>query len=314
MKYKDYYSLLGVKKTATADEIKKAYRVLAKQYHPDANVGDLEAEDKIKEINEAYEVLGNESKKKHYDSIVNRFNFISGFEFDPTKFGFKSKPEFNGKSDGAFSDFYNLFFGNESVEFDWRTFEKGFAKKEEKLLFKRGEDMFVNYEITLEEAFHGMDTFIQVKTAANKIKEYEITIPEGARSGDKIKILGKGLPGTVGAPPGDLYVNLIIKKHDSLTIRGKDLEVDIPVTPWEAVFGGRAIIDGIDGKLNVKIPAGVQTSNKLRIPGKGYKSGISRGDLLGRIKIVVPEKLTEDEKKLFKQLSEISNFAPRKTS
>ena len=102
MKYKDYYGLLGVKKTATADEIKKAYRALAKQYHPDANVGDAEAEDMIKEINEAYEVLGNEAKKKHYDSIVNRFNFFSGFEFDPGKFGFKSKSEFTGNADGAF--------------------------------------------------------------------------------------------------------------------------------------------------------------------------------------------------------------------
>jgi len=312
MKYKDYYGLLGVKKTATAEEIKKAYRALAKQYHPDANVGDLEAEDKIKEINEAYEVLGNESKKKHYDSIVNRFNFISGFDFDPQKFGFKSKPEFTGKEDGAFSDFYNLFFGNESVEFDGKAFETGFAKKEETMLFKRGEDMFVNYELTLEEAFRGMDTSIRVKTASNKIKEYEITVPEGTRTGDKIKILGKGLPGTIGAPPGDLYVNLVIKKHDRFTLRGKDLEVDIPITPWEAVFGGRAIVDGIDGKLNVKIPAGVQTSNRLRITGKGYKSGISRGDLLGKIKIVVPEKLTDEEKRLFKELSEVSDFAPRK--
>lgn len=311
MKYKDYYGLLGVKKTATAEEIKKAYRVLAKQYHPDANVGDVEAEEKIKEINEAYEVLGNEAKKKHYDSIVNRFNFISGFEFDPQKFGFKPKAEFSGNADGAFSDFYNLFFGNDSVEFDGKTFENGFAKKEETLLFKRGEDVFVNYELTLEEAFHGVDTSIRVKTAANKVKEYEITIPEGSRTGDKIKILGKGMPGTIGAPPGDLYVNLVIKKHDKFIIRGKDLEVDIPITPWEAVFGGRAIIDGIDGKLNIKIPAGVQSSNRLRIAGKGYKSGISRGDLLGKIKIVVPEKLTEEEKNLFKQLSEVSNFAPR---
>lgn len=313
MKYKDYYGLLGVQKSATTEEIKKAYRALAKQYHPDSNVGNKEAEEKIKEINEAYEVLGNAEKKKHYDSIVNRFNFFNGFEFDPQRFGFNSKPKFEGKDDGAFSDFYNLFFGSESIEFDGKAFETGFAKKEETLLFKRGEDMFVNYEITLEEAFHGITTNIQIKTAANKIKEYEITIPEGTRTGDKIKILGKGLPGTIGAPPGDLYVNIIIKKHDKFKIIGKDLVTDIPITPWEAVFGGRAIIDGIEGKLNIKIPAGVQSSNKLRIVGKGYKSGISRGDLLGNIKIVVPEKLTDDEKNLFKQLSEVSDFSPRET-
>lgn len=311
MRYKDYYGLLGIKKTATADEIKKAYRLLAKQYHPDANLGNEAAEEMIKEINEAYEVLGNEDKKKHYDSIVNRFNFISGFEFDPQKFGFKQKAEFKGNTDGAFSDFYNMFFGNDSVEFDSRTFESGFAKKEETLLFKRGEDSFVNCEVTLEEAFHGLSTSIRVKTASNKIKEYEIEIPEGSRTGDKIKILGKGMPGTIGASPGDLYVNIIIKKHDKFTIRGRDLEVDIPITPWEAVFGGRAVVEGLDGKLNIKIPAGVQTANRLRIPGKGYKSGISRGDLLGKIKIVVPEKLTDEEKALFKKLSEVSEFAPR---
>jgi len=312
MKYKDYYSLLGVNKTATADEIKKAYRALAKKYHPDANVGNLDAEEMIKEINEAYEVLGNDAKRKHYDSIVNRFSFITNFEFDPKKFGFKEKPEFSGSEEGAFSDFYNLFFGNESIEFDEKAFETGFIKKEETLLFKRGEDVFVNYELTLEEAFYGLTTNIKVKTAANKIKEYEITVPSGTQTGDKIKLLGKGLPGTIGAPPGDLYVNLVVKKHDTLTLNGKDLETDILVTPWEAVFGGRAIVNGIDGKLNVKIPAGVQTSNKLRIEGKGYKSGIVRGDLLGNIKIVVPSNLTEEEQTLFKKLSEVSNFSPRK--
>ena len=312
MKCKDYYSLLEIKRTASADEIKKAYRALAKKYHPDANIGNVEAEEKFKDINEAYEVLGNIDKKRKYDSILNRFNFLSGFEFDPNKFGFKQETEFSGSTEGAFSDFYDLFFGEDSVELDDKTFETAFYKKEEQLLFKRGEDVFVNYEITLEEAFYGLETTIHVKTAANKIKEYDITIPEGSKTGDKIKLIGKGLPGVIGAPPGDLYVNIVVKKHDLFTINGKDLETDILVTPWEAIFGGRAIIDGIDGKLNVKIPAGVQTSDKLRIAGKGYKNGVSRGDLLGRIKIVVPSNLTDKEKELFKELQKISNFEPRK--
>ena len=312
MKCKDYYSLLEIKRTASGDEIKKAYRALAKKYHPDANIGNTEAEEIFKDINEAYEVLGNPEKKRKYDSILNRFNFLSGFEFDPSKFGFKHETEFSGSTDGAFSDFYDLFFGQDSVEFDDKTFETAFYKKEEQLLFKRGEDVFVNYEVTLEEAFYGLETTIQIKTAANKIKEYEITIPEGSKTGDKIKLMGKGLPGVIGAPPGDLYVNIVVKKHDLFTIKGKDLETDILITPWEAIFGGRAIIDGIDGKLNVKIPAGVQTSDKLRIAGKGYKNGVSRGDLLGRIKIVVPSNLTDKEKELFKELQKISNFEPRK--
>lgn len=311
MKYKDYYGLFGVSKTASAEEIKRAYRVLAKQYHPDTNIGNVEAEEKFKEINEAYEVLSNPDKKRKYDSIVNRFNFLAGFEFDPAKFGFKKNVDFSGSTDGAFSDFYEMFFGNSAVDFDEKTFETGFIKREEPLLFKRGEDVFVNYEVTLEEAFHGIEDKIHVKTAANKIKEYDIVVPEGAKNGDKIKILGKGMPGTIGAPPGDLYVNIVIKKHDYFSLKGADIEVDIPVTPWEAIFGGRAIINGIDGKLNVKIPAGVQTSDKLRINGKGYKNGVNRGDLLGKIKIVVPKLLSEKEKELFKQLSKESTFDPR---
>ena len=311
MRYKDYYGLLGIKRTASAEEIKKAYRALAKKYHPDANVGNADAEEMIKELNEAYEVLSDEKRKKKYDSLVNRFNFISGFEFDPSKFGWKEKPEFTGNEDGAFSDFFNLFFGNDAVEFDDKTFETGFIRKEEQLLFKRGEDMMVNYEISLEEAFYGKEDVVKVKTAGNKIKEYEITVPEGAQSGDKIKLLGKGLPGTIGAPPGDLYVNLVVKPHKSLRVNGSDLEVDVLITPWEAVFGGRVIIEGIDGKLSVKIPEGIQSSNRLRIAGKGYKSGLKRGDLLAKIKIVVPERLSEKERELFKELSEISTFTPR---
>lgn len=311
MRYKDYYGLLGIKKTASADEIKKAYRALAKKYHPDANVGDADAEEMIKELNEAYEVLSDVQRKRKYDSLVNRFNFVSGFEFDPSKFGWGKKPEFTGKEDGAFSDFFNLFFGNDAVELDEKTFETGFIRKEEQLLFKRGEDMIVNYEITLEEAFYGKDDVVKIKTASNKVKEYEITVPEGAKSGDKIKLLGKGLPGTIGAPPGDLYINLVVKPHETLKVCGSDLEVEVPITPWEAVFGGRALIDGIDGRLSVKIPEGVQSTNRLRIAGKGYKAGLKRGDLLAKIKIVVPERLSDKERELFKELAEVSQFAPR---
>jgi len=311
MRYKDYYGLLGIKKNASADEIKKAYRALAKKYHPDSNVGNADAEEMIKELNEAYEVLSDEKRKKKYDSLVNRFNFVSGFEFDPAKFGWGHKPEFTGKEDGAFSDFFNLFFGNDAVELDERTFETGFIRKEEQLLFKRGEDVMVNYEISLEEAFSGKEDVLRVKTAANKMKEFEITVPEGAQTGDNIRLMGKGMPGTIGAPPGDLYVNLVIKPHDRLKVSGSDLEVEVPITPWEAVFGGRAIIEGIDGKLSVKIPEGVQSSNRLRIAGKGYKSGLKRGDLLAKIKIVVPNSLTDKERELFRELSEVSTFTPR---
>jgi curved DNA-binding protein len=311
VKYKDYYALLEIKRTATPEEIKKAYRHLAKKYHPDSNIGSIEAEEKIKEVNEAYEVLSDELKKKKYDALINRFNFMAGFEFDPQKFGFKKKLEFNGNEEGAFSDFFDLFFGKNSIEFDGGTLETTFKGNEEELLFKRGEDIEIEFEVTLEEAFHGIETKIAVNTVGNKNKEYDITIPAGIKDGDKIKLLGKGHPGIIGAPPGDLYVTIHIKKHEKFAIKDKDLITDIPVTPWEAILGGRAIINTVDGKLNIKIPAGIQAGSRLRIHGRGYKSGEERGDLLGVIKIMVPVMPDEKEKELFRELAAVSKFSPR---
>lgn len=309
MKYKDYYALLEVKRNATSDEIKKAYRHLAKMYHPDSNIGNSEAEEKIKEINEAYEVLSDERKKKKYDSLINRFNFMSGIEFDPKNFGFNKKKEIKIDENGAFSDFFNLFFGNDSVEFEEEIFDN--KSTEEELLFKKGEDINLNYELSIEEAFFGANAKILVKEVGNLVKEYDFTIPPGALNGDKIRLLGKGHPGTVGAPPGDLYIKLIIKKSNKLELKGVDLVTDILITPWEAIFGGRAIVNTVDGKLNIKIPAGIQSGSKLRVHGKGYRKGDGRGDLIGNIKIMVPVEPNEKERELFQKLSEVSNYSPR---
>lgn len=309
MKYKDYYALLEIKRNATNEEIKKAYRHLAKMYHPDSNIGNKEAEEKIKEINEAYEVLSDEKKKKKYDALINRFNFIAGIDFDPKKFGFNKKKDIQVEENGAFSDFFNLFFSNDSLEFEDNIFDK--FSTEEELLFKKGEDINLDYEVGIEEAFFGINAKIDVKEVGNIVKEYEFTIPAGTLDGDKIRILGKGHPGTVGAPPGDLYIRILLKKHKKLELKGVDLVTDIPITPWEAMFGGNAVISTIDGKLSIKIPAGIQTGSKLRISGKGYRKGDSRGDLIGKIKIMVPDTPSEKEKELFKQLSQISDYSPR---
>ena len=309
MKYKDYYALLEIKRNATNEEIKKAYRHLAKMYHPDSNIGNKEAEEKIKEINEAYEVLSDEKKKKKYDSLINRFNFMTGIDFDPKKFGFNKKKELEIEENGAFSDFFNLFFGNDSLEFDESIFDNDAT--EEELLFKKGDDIELDYEVDIEHAFFGMTAKIDVKEVGNIVKEYEFTIPAGTLNGDKIRILGKGHPGTVGAPPGDLYIRILIKKHKKFELKGVDLVTDILITPWEAMFGTDAVISTVDGKLSIKIPAGIQAGSKVRITGKGYRKGDGRGDLIGKIKIMVPENPSEKEKELFKQLSQISKYSPR---
>ena len=146
----------------------------------------------------------------------------------------------------------------------------------------------------------------------NKIRELEIDIPAGIRTGEKIRVLGKGNPGTAGSPPGDLYIRIVIKEHEKFVLRGIDLQTDLLITPWEAVLGGRAVITTIDGNLDVGIPAGIQTGNKLRIKGKGYINKAGRGDLLANIKIVMPEEISYEEKKLYEKLAEVSNFKPRK--
>lgn len=311
MRYKDYYALLEIKRNATQDEIKKAYRKFAKQYHPDSNIGNPEAEEMIKEINEAYEVLSDERRKKKYDTLINRFNFMSGFEFDPKKFSFaKNKKSNNDEQNPVFSDFFNLFFANDELDFEELSFDDD-IEEEQEMLFKKGEDLEVEHQISLEEAFNGGKTTVEVRGIGNKIKEYEIDIPIGIRSGEKVRLLGKGQPGTIGAPPGDLYIKIIIKEHTSLVLKGMDLQTDLLITPWEAALGGRAIISTIDGKLNIGIPSGIQAGSKLRIKGKGYINNQGRGDLIANVKIVMPKEVTHEEKKLYEKLAEISKFSPR---
>lgn len=311
MKYKDYYALLEIKRNATHDEIKKAYRKFAKQYHPDSNIGNPEAEEMIKEINEAYEVLSDEKKKKKYDTLINRFNFMSGIEFDPRKFGFsRNKKEIDEEQNAVFSDFFNLFFGNNEIDFEELSFDDDTAEEEE-VLFKKGDDLEIEHIISLEEAFFGSKTNIQIRGIGNKVKEYEIEIPAGIRDGEKIRLLGKGNPGTIGSPPGDLYVKIKINSHEKLVLKGMDLQTDLLITPWEAALGGRAVVNTIDGKLDVGIPVGIQSGNKLRIKGKGYVNNQGRGDLIATVKIVMPQEVTHEEKKLYEQLAKISKFDPR---
>ncbi|MBE5812713.1 MAG: J domain-containing protein [Clostridiales bacterium] len=311
MRYKDYYALLEIKRTATQDEIKKAYRKFAKQYHPDSNIGNLEAEEKIKEINEAYEVLSDEKKKKKYDTIINRFNFMSGIEFDPKKFGFsKPKKEKAEEENAIFSDFFNLFFGNEEFDFEELSFDDD-IEEEQELLFKKGEDLEVEHKISLEEAFFGGKTKVEIRELGNIVKEYEIEIPAGIRDGEKIRLLGKGKPGTAGSPPGDLYIKIAIANDNNLVLKGMDLQTDLLITPWEAALGGRAVISTIDSKLDIGIPSGIQAGSKLRIKGKGYINNQGRGDLIANIKIVMPKEVTHEEKKLYEQLAKISKFSPR---
>lgn len=293
MVYKNYYKILDLETShVSLEEIKVAYRVAAKKYHPDVNVGDNLAEERIKDINEAYRVLSVPASKRKYDRIWN------------SRFAQKQKA-FSGKAEkGAI---INMFLGN---------VEKDDNKPKEKVKNKlnpiKGEDIETQITISLNEAFYGLEKQISLKSADGKIKTFTVKIPEGILDGEKIRLIGQGKIGENGGKNGDLFIKIGIQNSKKFKLEGYDIYTDLLLTPWEAALGTRANVQAIDDETKVYIPQGIQSGEKLRIPGKGYKHiNGTRGDLIAEVKIMVPKKLTVKEKEIFEKLNEISNFNPR---
>jgi curved DNA-binding protein len=312
MQYKDYYQILGINKNASQDDIKKAYRKLAKKFHPDANPGNSKAEEKFKEINEAYEVLGNEEKRKKYDTFGQNYDFRDGSDFDPSQFGFGKnvRHEYNTGGKNGFSDFFNMFFRGDGFNFDdifgragrSTGFTNGFASS--------GEDNIAEIEITPEEGFRGDEKRIALQGNGGA-KTISLRVPPGIRQGEKIKLAGQGNPGTNGGRRGDLYLKVSFKHGGKYDVDGLNLQTVIDLTPWEAALGAEVSFDTIDGRIIVKVPAGIQTDSKIRIAGKGYRDRNGRrGDLYIKAKIVNPPVLTREEKSLYEKLKEVSTFKP----
>ena len=318
MKYKDYYQILGVDKNAAQDEIKKAYRRLAKKYHPDAHPGDKKAEEKFKEINEAHEVLGDEEKRKKYDKFGQNFNFYNGYEFDPAQYGFGNNIRYEYWTGGAndFSDFFNMFFGGRGFDFDgiFSRMRTGASMGEEDAFSKqfspRGQDIEAEIEITAEEGFKGAEK--RVAIGGNGIqKTISFKVPPGIKPGEKIKLAGQGNRGINGGKNGDLYLKVNFKPG-RFELNGSDLEAFIDLAPWEAALGAEIPFNTIDGRIIVKIPAGVQTGSKIRVAGKGYRDGKRRGDLYIKVRIVNPPALSIQERDLYEKLRSVSSFKPER--
>lgn len=290
MIFKDYYKILGLETSRVSnEEIKVAYRNAAKKYHPDVNVGDRLAEERIKDINEAYRILSATNSKRKYDRIWNSHNLVS------KKFNIKGK-----------DSIVRMFFGNIKKN----DGEENKIKNKEPL---RGENIETEINATIYEAFYGLDKKISLRTIDGKMKTFMVTIPQGIRNGEKIRLLGQGKPGINGAKNGDLLIKINIKSDKKFKLQGYDMYTDLLITPWEAALGTRVNIQSIDEETKVYIPQGVQSGEKIRIPSKGYKDGKgSRGDLIAEVKIMVPNKLTQEEKKIFEELNNISTFNPRK--
>lgn len=287
MVFKDYYKILELETSRVSlEEIKTAYRNAAKKYHPDVNVGDSLAEERIKDINEAYTKLSNPSTKRKYDRIWNANNFRQN-TFKP-----------NGKE-----TIVNMFFGKNS------------DKEKEKNPPIKGENVETEIKATLYEAFYGLEKKISLRTIDGNMKTFSVSIPEGIRDGEKIRLLGQGKPGKNGAKNGDLFIKINIQNDKKFKLKGYDIYTDLMITPSEAVLGTRVIVQSIDEETKVYIPQGIESGEKIRIPGKGYKTGKgTRGDLVAEIKIMVPKKLTNEEIEIYKKLNEISNFNPRNTN
>ena len=297
MIFKDYYKILELKTNkVSSDEIKNAYRLSVKKNHPDLNVRDKLAEEKIKDINEAYKILSDQNTKRKYDRIWTKNKIRTKQK--------KYKEEYKNNN-STFNDFFSMFFGNTDKE----TTKKN--DKKEKIPIK-GENIETSIEVDIEEVFYGLDKKVSLRTVDGKMKIFTVSIPAGLRDGEKIRLLGQGKEGFNGGKNGDLFIKVNIKDNERFKLKGNDLYTNLYLTPWEAALGTKTTIYSIDDGNQLHIPQGIGTGETIKIPGKGYKDGKgSRGDLIVKVNIMVPKELSQEEKKLFQKLSTVSNFNPR---
>ena len=320
MEYRDYYKLLGVTRSASKDEIGKAFKKLARKYHPDLNPNNPEAEAKFKEINEAYEVLKDEKKRKLYDQFGSNWEHGQNFQPPPgyEQADFGGFGGFGGGGSG-FSDFFETIFGGGGGGFRGGFQQGGFQQGGYQPRPRRGSDAEASYELSLDEAYRGGKKSITLQEQVTgpegiprmTTKTLEVTVPAGVRDGQKIRLAGQGNPGMNGGPKGDLYLKIRLMPHHMFKVADADVILDLPLAPWEASLGTTLRVPTLDGAVEMKIPPGISSGKKLRIKGRGLGSGARKGDQYVRIMIHVPERLSEKERELMEKLRDASGFKPR---
>lgn len=304
MEYKDYYKILGVDKSASNDEIKKAYRKLAKKYHPDLNPNDGKAQEKFKDINEAYEVLGDEEKRKKYDTFGSGYNFTNGQNFDPSQFGFENfgngyRYTYTTGGGEGFSDFFNMFFGDGdfgiSDLFGGRTRRNSYYEP-------KPQSYESEINISLQEGYNGTNKTLSIRTGSGN-KSLSVKVPKGILPGKKIKIKGKK-----AGIDGDIYLKINFIPDEKLKLEGLDIYKKVDLFPWDAALGTKIVVDTLSGeKIKVTIPPNMESGKKIRIPRKGYRDmKRNTGDLYIEVNIVNPSKLTEEQKRFYEKLRDIS--------
>ena len=308
--YKDYYKILGVGREASKDEISKAFKKLARQYHPDLNPGNKEAEEKFKEINEAYEVLKDEQKRKMYDQLGPNWQqgqqFSGGNPFGGggpfgggTRFTFNGQ-EFSGGQGfegSGFSDFFEtLFGGRQSAQFGGQGFD-GFSSRPQ-----RGRDVEADITVSLEDAVKGGERSVTLQ-GGDGPKTLKVNIPAGVKDGAKLRLAGQGYASPNGGAKGDLYLRIRFAPHSLFHVDGTDLTYEVRLQPWQAVLGAKVTIPTLDGNVELSIPAGTGSGKKMRLRGKGLGPASSRGDLYVRVGIDAPKDLTPKQRELWESLA-----------
>jgi curved DNA-binding protein len=304
MQFRDYYEVMGLARNASADEVKRAYRRLARKYHPDVSK-EPDAEERFKELGEAYEVLKDPEKRAAYDQLGSRWK--EGQEFKPPPdwdFQFES-----GSDTGAFSDFFeNLFGGAAGARGSRRSAFRG-----------RGHDRHAQIVISLEDAFSGTTRALALEQVEidhsgrpnRKTRQLNVKIPPGIIDGQQMRLAGQGEPGIGGGPSGDLFLRIRLDPHQLYKAKGKDIEIELPITPWEAALGDTIRVPTLAGKVDLRIPKGSNSGRRLRLKGKGLP-GDPPGDQHVVLMIVTPAAETAAQEELYRKMAEIMPMDPRK--
>ena len=313
VQFRDYYETLGVSKRASDEEIRSAFRKLARKYHPDVAKDKKTAEEKFKEINEAYEVLSDPGKRKKYDQLGANWNQPGGFQ-PPPDWGSGAQPggyyQWSGGDGGGidfefggtgFSDFFEAFFGGGRG----RSAFGGFGQRERTA--ERGSDVEADIMVTLEEALHGATRQVSLRRGGSKkVETYQVKIPRGVREGQRIRLAGQGEAGERGGKSGDLFLRVRLARHPDFIVEGADLIHEVRIAPWQAVLGDQLVVPTLEGNARLKVPPGTQGGQRFRLRGCGLPgvSG-SRGDLYVVVQIAIPKKLSDREREIWEQLAQL---------
>jgi curved DNA-binding protein len=312
VQFRDYYETLGVSKTANEDDIRSAFRKLARKYHPDVAKDKKTAEEKFKQINEAYEVLSDPEKRRKYDQLGENWNQPGGFQPPPQWGAGQPGGGFHrgsGENGGVefefggtgFSDFFEAFFGGGRG----RSAFGGFGQRE--TMAERGSDVEADIMVTLEEALHGSTRQVSLRRAGStKTETYQVKIPRGVREGQRIRLAGQGEASERGGKSGDLFLRVRLARHPDFSVEGSDLVHEVKIAPWQAVLGDQLIVPTLEGNARLKLPSGTQGGQRFRLRERGLP-GVSgqRGDLYVVVQIALPKKLTEREREIWEQLARL---------